>query len=740
MAQVITGGLRSRRLFLKPTATIVAVAFLSLSLQPLGFAADPQPAAPSTQSPGPAAQLAYALDTLEAKLTRLDQKLTRGEDTISELADIARLRSEIDPLDAAIAQDFERIGQHLKAKSLPGIILDRHTQALASYKQEMATLKANLDAISQAPSASDRALKAKKAKEHLTAKQARPKRPPLDPNNLPTRALAPNENNKPKLRKEQFHAAGLYDHPTVKLAALGDFTFDKLPGANDPAYLAATPEVALSEAIKAKAAELEYNPVKIFNWVHDRTEWLPTWGAIQSSDTALLTQKGNAFDLSSLLIALLRASGIPARYVHGTIEIPAVRFMNWVGGFTDPNGAWDLASAAGIPITAVTSGGKVVAFRMEHVWVEAALDYYPSGGAINKSADSWVQLDPSFKQYGAEPAYDMHTRLGFNGEQFLMDYLLNGADKTPYQHYSKKVLDYLKANQPDWTLEGLYGHERVSPLKPTTGGDLRELAASLPYKTLARGYAAGTIPDALRHKVTVEIANNPVYGSDASYTVALSDLGTQRLTLSYIPESAADDAVVDDYGSLFASPAYLVRVKPVLRKAGATVAVGAGATLGEKQTLLLSFQGPTLNIAPVANQLTAGSYSAIVFHGAESTRAVPSAVMQQLTKNAELNESGQAQFDDLLGQLLHAIGVQWFFNLVYERAFYATTAQVAYTRLPSEAIATADLSVSYWFGIPRTASPGPFTVDADADVLALAAIGNNTKRTKDFMLVAGMTG
>src|SRR3990172_9358535 len=225
----------------------------------------------------------------------------------------------------------------------------------------------------------------------------------------------------------------------------------------------------------------------------------------------------------------------------------------------------------------------------------------------------------------------MSTATIHAGNQFMMGYLLNGADKTPYQHYSKKVLDYLKANQPDWTLAGLYGHQRVSPLKPTTGGNLRELAASLPYKTLARGYTAGAIAESLRHKVTVEIANNPVYGSDASYTVALSDLGQDRLTLSYIPESAADDAVVDDYGSLFASPAYLVRVKPVLRKAGTTVAVGAGATLGEKQTRTLAFQSPTLSIAPVANKITVGSYSAIVFHGAESTRAVPSAVMQQLT-------------------------------------------------------------------------------------------------------------
>ncbi len=604
----------------------------------------------------------------------------------------------------------------------------------------MAALKANVDDIEKAPKDEDKKLKAMKAKAHLKDKNKKRARTKLDPNDLPTKAAKPNRENKPRLRDAEFRATGLHGNPAVQLAAHGDFRFDLLPGASDPAYLAASTEVVLTDAIKAKAQELGHDPVKIFNWVYANTEWLPTWGAIQNADTALQSQKGNAFDLSSLLIALLRASGFPARYVHGTIEIPADKLMNWAGGFTDPSSAQNLVSAAGIPIVAVTNGGRIVAFRMEHVWVEAALDFYPSGGAINKSADSWIQFDPSFKQYVAERGYDMHARLGFDGEQFMMDYLQNGADKTPYQHYSKKVLDYLKANQPDWTLEGLYGHERVNPLKIPLGGSLRELAASLPYKTIARGYTAATIPDAFRHKVAVEIANDAISGASARYTIALSELRLQRLTISYIPESAADDAVVDDYGTLFAAPAYLVRVKPVLKKAGVTVAVGTGTTLGTQQFVTLSFQLPTINVAPVTNAINAGSYSALVFQGMESTRSSPAVSMQQLSRNAELNETNQAQFDDLLGQLLHAIGTQWFFNMAYERDFYSTTTQVAYRWLLTEIMTTADLQVAYWFGIPRSTTPGPFVVDADRDVVAAAPIAGDSQRTKHFMLLAGMTG
>ena len=31
--------------------------------------------------------------------------------------------------------------------------------------------------------------------------------------------------------------------------------------------------------------------------------------------------------------------------------------------------------------------------------MDAAIDFFPSRGAKNRSADSWVALDPSYKQY-----------------------------------------------------------------------------------------------------------------------------------------------------------------------------------------------------------------------------------------------------------------------------------------------------------------------------------------------------
>ncbi|MCL2871528.1 MAG: transglutaminase-like domain-containing protein [Betaproteobacteria bacterium] len=101
----------------------------------------------------------------------------------------------------------------------------------------------------------------------------------------------------------------------------------------------------------------------------------------QTADMTLDVKRGNAMDIATLTIALLRAANIPARYAYGTVDIPAAQFINMAGDFANIDAAWDFASAGGIPITGITSGGVVNKIRMQHVWVEAAVPYYPSRGA-----------------------------------------------------------------------------------------------------------------------------------------------------------------------------------------------------------------------------------------------------------------------------------------------------------------------------------------------------------------------
>lgn len=165
------------------------------------------------------------------------------------------------------------------------------------------------------------------------------------------------------------------------------------------ADLTSTVEVQFTPAILAKAQELGYNAVNIYNWVYNNIEYVPTYGSIQGADMCLQTMQCNDMDTASLLIALLRASNIPARYVYGTIQLPIAQVMNWVGGFTDAKSALELMAQGGVPITGEVAGGKIVAAKIEHAWVEAYVNYFPSRGARNGPGNEWIPLDASYKQY-----------------------------------------------------------------------------------------------------------------------------------------------------------------------------------------------------------------------------------------------------------------------------------------------------------------------------------------------------
>src|SRR5205085_466594 len=112
---------------------------------------------------------------------------------------------------------------------------------------------------------------------------------------------------------------------------------------------------------------------------------VPTWGSIQGAQLCMETKQCNAFDTASLLIALLRYSGIPSRYQMGTIEVPIDKFMNWAGGFTSAEAAASFFASAGVPSVVRRTGtnGIAASVRMEHVWVRAFVDYGPSGGAVH---------------------------------------------------------------------------------------------------------------------------------------------------------------------------------------------------------------------------------------------------------------------------------------------------------------------------------------------------------------------
>jgi len=130
-----------------------------------------------------------------------------------------------------------------------------------------------------------------------------------------------------------------------------------MPG---PEYTEQTMECRFTPELTALAASLDHDPVKIFKWVYENIETPQT---IYKNDSGIanrefyrnsrlgahmtyLTGHGNNWDVSSLLITLLRLSGIPARYArYDDINLPDYVWVEaWIRQSNYRNGSGDDAS------------------------------------------------------------------------------------------------------------------------------------------------------------------------------------------------------------------------------------------------------------------------------------------------------------------------------------------------------------------------------------------------------------
>ena len=108
-------------------------------------------------------------------------------------------------------------------------------------------------------------------------------------------------------------------------------------------------------------------------------------GSLRGTRGTLWGEAGNSVDKSSLLIAMLRARGIPSRYRHGALSV--ARAQELIGSMfpalPDQLGYVPSGLSTADPI----NSSALLSEAQDHWWVEA---YLPGAG--------WTDLDPSFSQ------------------------------------------------------------------------------------------------------------------------------------------------------------------------------------------------------------------------------------------------------------------------------------------------------------------------------------------------------
>ena len=365
-----------------------------------------------------------------------------------------------------------------------------------------------------------------------------------------------------------------------------------------PAYRLATPPAAtaadlagsdaapVSALIARQAQEIarltgrtHWDPAAIYNWVREniRTEWY--WGSMKGAEETLRQRCGNDADQAALLIALLRASGYPARYVRGVIEFfPSLDAAREMTGIADPGQLLAFFRAAGIPCEPVYAGDRIINIRLEHLWVEALVPYANYRGLIaDTTGRLWVPLDTSMKTGDNEeiPAIDLLTIAGNPLTGFRDRYLDASREETPLKMLEQETNQFLATVHPGAVFaDTLHIMQQRSLSIGILPGALQfvEVAVTAEYPAL---------PADLVHQVHLSAADDEAPLFDL--VMPVRRLSNRKITVSFEPAAVADQELVNLWGGLDNTPPYLVRLRPVLVIDGERIAVGVkGLSPGDR--------------------------------------------------------------------------------------------------------------------------------------------------------------
>jgi hypothetical protein len=737
-----------------------------------------------SKNPKPEEKFNKALEDIEQIITNIKDKAE--VEVKAEKNKLKAKKTEIETLDVEIKKQFKETEE--KIKGLPEVIKKRHKDFVKHYEDNLNELNSNLDAIDKAKGKGEVEAEVEKAKKHLEKVKPPKKHRPLDPNKLPHRAAEEKEVPIEEITPEQAalldkEFAEIYsDLPTgqagssgIQYSELGTQNFvqvasistlhgllpqiitqavDPPPSASSGVPTAAdleeTIEVQFTEAIQVKAEELGNNPHKIYEWVRNNIEFVSTYGSIQGADYCLQTKLCNAFDTASLLIALLRVSGVHARYVQGTIELPIEKVMNWAGGFTDKMSALRLFASAGVPTSGITVGGEIKYARIEHVWVEAFVDYIPSRGARHKTGqgDTWIRLDASFKQYEYIDRLDVNTAVPTDYEALFAEVSslstinteipsITGLPTETIQNqitdFKNRLDEYLSINLPEVDTyyelrDTLHGYRNIMQK------DFKFLLGTLPSRVISKNNTFSEIPQNLRHKLSLNLINENILinSNPLLYNTSLPELAGKRITLSYIPATPNDEQVMSDAEGILNFPLYLVQVIPELKIEGQTVATGGIIGMGQEQTFQISFSRPGGNTDRVNNSVQAGEYYAVGLN-------VSKVNFQYLYDRVNIWQPDTAEDrDDRLGELLYLTSMFYFARSDHFKNELELSSDIASVRHPSESIVGMKLYASYIFGAPMLIDSVGLNMDVDRDIISPVSKTDGSNSSSWFMIQKGL--
>ncbi|WP_236822544.1 RHS repeat-associated core domain-containing protein [Andreprevotia sp. IGB-42] len=648
---------------------------------------------------------------------------------------LERLQTQLQTAAAQQEADFAATEAMLQQQKLPAIMLERHRAAVQQFRTQNNSFTQRLQQLIASKDDSKRRADLKALRDDLRQWRGLPaKTRGSDWGKKRDNTRAPIET--PAGFKRQLSLFGL--RPLMVAGPIPAGTvlpeMPALPALPTAADLAETEEAPQTAEIKALAAQLGNSPVRIHNWVRNQIAFIPSYGLAQGAAQTLRSRQGNAFDTASLELALLRAAGIATRYSYGTVEVPAAAAQRWLN-VRNTASVISLLQQGGVPFRTVESAGQVTALRLEHVWLEAYVDYVPSRGAVNRKPNTWVVLDASFKPVEGKDGLDLASSLGFNGRAVL-DGAQGGARCTAegagnlnmaalqsaYADFGVRLDRYAAQLGADATVQDLLGQRLIQQDTPAI------LYGTLPYTVVAEAGKFTAMPASLKWHLHFALYANAANRSASQAVLrvdtALAAQAGQSLALSFVPATQADaDAIAAlmpatgnpaDYPA--ALPAYLIKVKAELRQDGQLLATGGEFTLGDSLIVDSALDVAANGAQPAESKtIRAGETTAIVVDSQGLGQGDLAQLDQRLKQVAAGRAAGSAE-------LLHQIGRLYFANADLTGRFKQKAGKVVEYRMPSLALVGLQTEAVSAYGVVTQLKYRGIGIDIPVQGLQVAGV------------------
>ncbi len=304
-------------------------------------------------------------------------------------------------------------------------------------------------------------------------------------------------------------------------------------------------EGGCEQGLIAQKAEALESAAAIYEYVRNTHEYALYHGSRSNTINTFMGQRGSDVDIASVLIAMYRSQNIPARYAKATVSAPAEDVANWIG-VKNIELAAAIMDDQGIQNVNLADVDGTPTIEFEHAWVQVSVPFSDYRGAFPPRVDcsatpgrcQWIDVDPSWKlrEYHNKNI-DIYGQIPFEYDYYYEAIKYNDffySDKGPLEIYEGLISWYTAYN-----IEDIIDLGTIIPVHDGI------LPASLPYQILSAVETFNSIeehddvndPDWAKYLViNYDLGNwapdDSVFSSDP---IALSDLSTKRITLSYFP-------------------------------------------------------------------------------------------------------------------------------------------------------------------------------------------------------------